>query len=281
MAVIISFLVDDFTKDQLVEIEKLLDYIQKMEGIVRTSPSADQVSRVRKQILQYGERLKKYIPEINVSRINTEQIKNQLGLSEKYAERSNSSKSSVSDAPVLDILSRYPTQPASPNSTDKEINFLATSVRIIQKEYWPIILDQHCKLDFSHSTERDAIRAQFESSNRSLKILMETIEEYANADKQDFREQLLKMKNKQSRVFMYEVNDNLKKMRDFLQKLVKDINFSGNVIMNKGQTLRFNPRYEDATALEGRILDEGIREFFIYVDQVIEKLNLPEMKIKQ
>ena len=110
---------------------------------------------------------------------------------------------------------------------------------------------------------------------------METIEEYANADKQDFREQLLKMKNKQSRVFMYEVNDNLKKMREFLQKLVKDIDFSGNVIMNKGQILRFNSRYEDATALEGRILDEGIREFFIYVEQVIEKLNLPEMKIKQ
>ena len=38
-----------FTKDQLTEIEKILKYIRQMESIVRTSPSAEQKERVRKE----------------------------------------------------------------------------------------------------------------------------------------------------------------------------------------------------------------------------------------
>ena len=89
------------------------------------------------------------------------------------------------------------------------------------------------------------------------------------------------MKNKQTRVFLYETNDVLKKIRDFLSILVDDFKSGGNIIMNKRDRIKFNPRFEEAAVLEGAPLDQGVREFDAYVGQAIERLNLPEIKIKE
>lgn len=265
-----------YNPEQIAEIEKILKYIEQMEGIVRTSPSKEQVMRVRKQLSQYAERLFKFMPHLNRSRISVDEIRKEIGLSVK-----SDSESKKEQLPRYDILAKYPIENASPHCTDPDINLLATVLKVIQREYWPIVSDQHCKMDFSHSAERDGIRKQLDSTNRGLIVLTETIEEYATAQKQDFREQLLKMKNKQTRVFLYETKDILLKALDFLNKIVKDLEIGGNVILNKTEQLKFNTRYEEATELEGRSLEDGIKEFTEYISEALKKLNLPEIKISQ
>lgn len=265
----------EYSPDQLAEIEKILNFIQQMEAIIRTSPSREQVDRVRKQIGQYVDKLINYMPHLNRSRIVVEEIRRELGLSGRSAIEA---KRNMAE-PQRDVLARFPIEPASPHSTDPDVNFLATVLRVIQREYWPVISDQHIKLDFSHGAERDSLRNKMEGAHRNLKVLTETIEEYALAENQDFREQLLKMKNKHTRVFMYELNGILKKMNEFLRKLVNDLNTNGNIIMNKGEILKFNPHYEEARELDGISLDQGIRDFSEYTAQAIKRLNLPEIKI--
>jgi len=115
---------------------------------------------------------------------------------------------------------------------------------------------------------------------RSLKVLSETIEEYATADKQDFREQLLKMKNKQTRIFSFETNETMKKVREFLKKLVDDLDRGGGAVMNKEDIIRTNARFEESNYLEGRTITDAIREVEYFAGKVIERLNLPQFKIK-
>ena len=282
----------NYSPEQKTEIEKLLKYIEQMEGIVRTSPSREQVERVRKQINTYTSRLLTLMPHLDRNRLIIKDIRAELGGPEETdmdtpaPPASGGSTTAPPRRPVasaasqLDILARYPVERASAHSTDNDVNFLATILRVIQREYIPVISDRHCKMDYSHASERDALRNHLETAFRNLKVLAETIEEYATAENQDFREQLLKMKNKQTRIFLFESNQSLKKVREFLRKLVGDLNGSGHIIMNPENTIHFDSRYEEATGLEGAPLPQGIREFETFVTQAIEKLNLPELKIK-
>jgi hypothetical protein len=177
------------------------------------------------------------------------------------------------------LVDSLPINKASPHCSDYDINFLSTILHFMQKEYWPVVSEQHCKVDFSHSSIRDTIRNKMDNVMRNLKVLAETIEEYVMADKQDFREQLLKMKNKQSRIFIIETNSLLKEVSEFLSELVNDLNSSGNIIVNKSELIEFNPRFEEAEKLKGKTVAYAIMEYNIFVKQVLKKINLPEFRL--
>lgn len=260
-----------YTPEELSEIEKVLKYIRQMEGIIRTSPSPEQKERVKKELKKYTDRLVQLVPSVNPQRINIEALMKDLGIG---AQTGGGGGATLPDG-NLDMIGRMPVEKASPHSQDPDVNFLGTVLKLIHGEYWPAISDQHAKLDFSHGSERDAIRAQLENSMRNLRVLCETIEEYAMAEKQDFREQLMKMKNKQTRVFLFEANETFKKVREFLRK----VNENGAVvILNADEQIHFNSRFESATILEGRTVAQAVQEFETFLSQCISKLNLPEFK---
>ncbi|MCE9597333.1 MAG: hypothetical protein K8S54_05130 [Spirochaetia bacterium] len=271
-----------YTDEQLKEIDKVLKYIKQMEGIIRTSPSREQVERVRKELKKFRDRLKELMPHIDPVKANPDEIREQLGLG-KVAEliaTGPATSTNRGDPDSGDILDRFPLQKASAHCTDPDVNLMATMLLVMQKDYWPAVSEQHCKLDFSSGNERDAIRVLLENAVRSLKVLAETIEEYATADKQDFREQLLKMKNKQTRIFLFETNEVMKKVREFLKKLVDDLDRGGGAVMNKEEIIKTNARFEESNYLEGRVIRDAIREVEYFAGKVIERLNLPQFKIK-
>lgn len=261
-----------YTPAELSEIEKVLKYIRQMEGIIRTSPSPEQKERVKKELKKYTDRLVQLVPSVNPQRINIEGLMKDLGIGEQGGGAGGAGPSGEGN---LDMIGRMPVEKASPHSQDPDVNFLSTVLKLIHSEYWPAISDQHAKLDFSHGAERDAIRAQLENSMRNLRVLCETIEEYSMAEKQDFREQLMKMKNKQTRVFLFEANETFKKVREFLRKVNEN---SAVVILNGEEPIHFNSRFESATILEGRTVTQAVQEFELFLSQCIAKLNLPEFK---
>lgn len=275
--------------EQRDDAEKSLRYLKQMEGIIRTSPNAEQRARVSREIVKYREKLSALVPGKDFSKSNADQIRAELGLdapgaAEGGAGRAGSAPSQAHSAvggratAGYSILQKFPVQKGSPNSSDPDVNFLSTVWNVINREYWPAISEQHCKLDFSHSSERDGLRAQLENISRNLKVLLETIEEYSGAEKQDFREQLLKMKNRQTRAFIFDSNEALKKLREFLEKLCDDVQSRGGVVMNKAEPLRFNARFEKATVLEGVSVADGLVEFHQFVAEAIQHLNLPQLK---
>ena len=274
---------NDLSKKE--ELQKILTFIRQMENIVRTSSNPGQVDRVRKEIVKFRIKLKELAPQIDIERTSLDEIAKQLGLvSSREASRSYTSQTQAKNSSAapsggsMELIESTPILRASPHSSDAEVNFLATVLLTIQKEYWPVLSEQHTKLDFSHASVRDTVRNRLDNAMRNMKVLAETIEEYSLAEKQDFREQLLKMKNKQTRIFLMETNDVLKEINDFLKKLADDINNNGNVIVNKGDIIEFNPRFEDAVKLQGKTVSYGLTEFSMFVTQAIRKLNLPQLK---
>lgn len=269
----------DLNQDQLTEIDKLTRYIKQMEGIVRTSPNPDQVSRVKRELQKYREKLKTLYPDFDPSQQHVEDVREALGLDGGSSGKSSASGGGKSSGGGgHDILDKFPVQKASPNCQDHDVNFLATILHVIQKEYWPAISEQHTRMDFSLNQERDTVRHHLDTALRNLKILTETIEEYAQAEKQDFREQLLKMKNKQTRVFLFETNDVLRLLKEFMRKVAADVQQNGSGIQNKTELIQFNPKFEDATLLEGYTIRDAVLEFLELLDQTIAQLRLPQLK---
>ena len=267
----------DLNQDQLLEIDKLTKYIKQMEGIVRTSPNPDQVARVKRELQKYREKLKTLYPDFDPSQHHVEDLRSELGLDGGGGGKARAN-SGGGESEGHDILDKFPVAKASPNCQDHDVNFLATILHVIQKEYWPAISDQHTRMDFSLNQERDTVRHHLDTALRNLKILTETIEEYAQAEKQDFREQLLKMKNKQTRVFLFETNDMLRLLREFMKKVAADIHQNGSGIQNKADRIQFNAKFEDATLLEGYTIRDAVLEFMELLDQTIAQLRLPQLK---
>ena len=70
------------------------------------------------------------------------------------------------------------------------------------------------------------------------------------------------MKNKQSRIFISEVCELFKAFHDFLEKKVEaDMETGGVVVMNLGDKIHFNSRFERATILEGKDVGYRLRQF--------------------
>ncbi|MDH5654782.1 MAG: hypothetical protein OEZ34_02670 [Spirochaetia bacterium] len=280
------FTVDDVLPERSQEeVKIMLERIGKMEIIVRTSGNPGQVERIRKEIIKYRARLSQMAPEANAQTADIDDLSRAFGMSLPTEavipvpiQPAATSQSAESQGEALSLVDSIEMHKASPHSSDYDINFLSTVFHLIQKEYWPAISELHTKLDFSNAGMRDSIRNKIDNVMRNLKVLAETIEEYALADKQDFREQLLKMKSKQSRIFLMESNSLLREISVFLSMLVDDISSSGSIVVNKDEIIEFNSRFEQAERLNGQTVSYAITEFNIFIKQVIKKMNLPDFK---
>ncbi|HNJ05249.1 MAG TPA: hypothetical protein PLB73_13390, partial [Leptospiraceae bacterium] len=104
-----------YTNEQLKEIDKILKFIKQMEGIVRTSPSREQVERVRKELKKFREKLKEMIPGIDAMTVNVDELRTKLGLTAVIPTvQETAAAKSQDDGESGDILDRFPIQKASP-----------------------------------------------------------------------------------------------------------------------------------------------------------------------
>lgn len=263
------------------EIEKLIKFLRQMEIIVRTSSNAAQVERVKKDISRYRARLKELIPDYRPEKETIDQLAQRISgtpAADRPVATAVSSPSAPEAGAPADIAERIPEERASPHCTDPDVNFVASVIKILLREYWPALTEQHTRMDFTSGQERQALRFKLDNLVRSLKTLTETIEEYATAEKPDFREQLFKMKNKQSRLFLFEANDVFRDFKAYLGKHVEEMQRGGSAIKNPDDRIRFDRNLEDASWLENRTVREAVYEFFNLVDFAIKKLNLPVLK---
>lgn len=254
------------TPEQIVEISRLQSMIRNLEKIQRESRDDFQQMRVSKDIEKYQRKIREISPE---------GIPDNL----QAAVTAKSKNSKNADEEEYKLLSMFPVMKISPNSHDREINQIGTIINAIDLEYMPVLGDTHIKFDFANQTERDTLIKHLENLRRNMKVLTETIEEYAQAEKQEFREQLGRMKNKQSRIFIAESYEFLKKVREFLDKVNRSIRAGDSVIMNLEEKITFNPRFEKATLLEGKSIPEALIQFQEFVKEAMDVINLPNLKI--
>lgn len=250
--------------DQLLELTRIQKMIRGLEKIKKNSKNPDQLTRVTWDLEKYQRKMNELSPD---------------GIPDNLEYATLTSKRVQAGNEEMKYIQKFPTLRITPNSNDREINQIGTLVKVMDEEFVPVLSDSHIKFDFSNANERDTILKHMENLRRNLKLLQETIEEYAAADKQEFKEQLSRMKNKQSRIFIAESYEVFKKFKDFLEKVHKEIREGNKVIMNMDEPIHFNKKFETATILEGKYIPEAIKEFLNFVKEVIELVNLPDVKV--
>ncbi|WCL50518.1 hypothetical protein [Leptospira sp. GIMC2001] len=254
------------THEQIVELSRVQGIIRNLEKIRKESKDEFQSHRVSMDLEKYSRRMHEISPD---------------GVPDNMAATVAASKALQDNDPNLKhkIISQFPIMKISPNSHDSEINQIGTLTNILDLEFLPILGDTHIKFDFAHQSDRDGLFKHMENLRRNMKVLIETVEEFAAADKQEFREQLGRMKNKQSRIFIAEAYEVFKKIREFLEAVNKDIREGNSVVMNIEEPMKFNPRFEKASLLEGRAIPDALMEFLNFTKESMDLINLPNMKI--
>jgi hypothetical protein len=256
--------------DQIVELQKLQRLLSLLDRTLAAAKNDEQKKRVSKDIQKYKARILAISPDGIPDNIhNAVTPKSYSSSPQSQAEQINTNSNVLSNIAIMKI---------SPHSHDAEINLIATLINVMETEYIPILGDSHTKFDFSHATERDTVIKHLENIRRTMKVLTETIEEYALSEKQDFKEQLGRMKNKQSRIFISEAGELFKAFRDFLEKVEADMETGGVVVMNLGDKIHFNSRFERATILEGKDVGYCLRQFLEFTRAAIESVNIPTFK---
>ncbi|MCZ8237921.1 MAG: hypothetical protein O9346_04490 [Leptospiraceae bacterium] len=252
--------------EQIVEISRIQAIIRNLEKIKRESKDDFQTTRVSMDLDKYNKKMMEISPE---------------GIPDNMESTVAKSKALKDNDPNIKhkMISQFPIMKITPNSHDREINQIGTLANVMDVEFMALLGDTHIKFDFSHQSERDTLFKHMENLRRNMKVLMETIEEFAAAEKQEFREQLGRMKNKQSRIFISEVFDVFKKTREFLEAVNKDLREGSSVIMNLDDPVKFNPRFEKASLLEGKTIPAALNDFLTFTKEAMDIINLPNMKI--
>ena len=253
------------TEEETEEVIKLQKLSKQYEGLIRTSRNPEQLKRSKIELKKIVDRLEELCPD---------GVPDNLGAPQQK---------SLSDAEKLqqyELLSQFSVEKASPNCDDKDVNMLSTILKVWEAEFAPANSDSHVKLEFSLSAERDSHYAILENMKRSLKTLVETIEDFHRATRDDFKAQLRDMKSRYTRHYLSEGMAFLKRLREFWKKIDDDIASGGQSCLNKEDDVRFNRKFEEATFFEGYTVAKVVSSSNLFLNEAIDSLNLPDIARK-
>jgi hypothetical protein len=258
--------------EQISELKKYQKILIQLEKINSVSNFPDQKERVSKDILKYRAKILSISPNGIPDTIQS------FGRSESKSQNSDDDDMTAkkNNPQIQAVFDNLVVMRLSPHSTDQEINFLSTIINMLEVEFIPVIGDSHIKFDFSHISERNNIQKQFDSLKRTSKVLIETVEEYATTDKQEFKEQMGRMKNKQSRVFLSEASELFKNFKTFIDNTLVDLSKGENIINNTDEPIKFNPKTEHGTILSGKSIRESLEAIGAFLEIALSNISVPK-----
>lgn len=259
--------------EQISELKKYQKMLSQLEKILSVSNNEDQKKRVTKDIQKFKSKILVISPSGIPDAIQSFSRSEPRETNDEEPSETVNIKVYKS---VQSIFDNLVVMRISPHSTDPEINFISTIINFLEIEYIPALGDSHIKFDFSHISERNTVVKQFENIKRTTKVLIETIEEYASSDKQDFKEQMGRMKNKQSRVFISEASELFKNLKTFVDKILLVLSKGENIINNINETIKFNPKTEPGTILQGKKIREALESMSAFLEIALSNISVPK-----
>lgn len=255
--------------DLKTETKKIVKSIRMLEGVLKSTPDPQQRGRVKRDIDSLRKKLAEMYPDDDVRQVE------QAIADDLLAD--NGAAPDAAGFSRLEALKGIAVEKISPYKDDQELNEAASILRFFQERIWGVISDQHTKLDFSNSTERDALYRKLDQCNRSYKIFIQTIEDINKTKSSEYGNQLNMMRIKQARVFMYDVNDFFKSTRDFVTALISESDFGGVMITNPGDKIAYAD-YEEFKTFEGWVVLDALKHMKKFLNEALTIIKLPDIK---
>ncbi len=255
-----------------MEKEKLLNLLKKLEGVYKITIDKEQKERVAKEIKELKEKITK-IEEEEQTALPISENKNSVEI-----QPENISEENETDE-TFEILDKIKVTQIHPECTDYEINAAATYINYFENELWSVLSDFHLKLDYFYSKEREKLYNGIENSLRILKEYKDVLEEIRKAVNTEYKEKMLLMKNKLGRAFLIESSSFMKKINDFLSKILNDYQKGGNIILDPAYNIKFS-HIEGKKLLNGWNIIDAIEYICKFSDEFLRKINIPENILK-
>ncbi len=247
--------------------QRIREMIDNLEGVLKTSGDADQKKRVTVEILKLRKEL-----ERNPLRILDDEDED----SEETIQQEEELKDPLD---YYDILKHIPIQQIGRGFYNREINEIYTFIKHFEDEHLGMLGEYHLKLDYDQSIARDSFYSKIHD-------LHTVINHYANAlEKYEQLKDSLSDKTNQKLLVQEEYRNLLTKLGNFFRKLykfvddlVENYNNNGNLVLNPHDKLSFDSSLGESQVLNGCTVIEGIQDLHRYLTELLEYLNLPDIK---
>lgn len=255
------------TDDKTKKSTDIVKSIKLLESVLKSSSDDIQKARVKRDINTLRGRLKEMFPEADLK------------------ELENAIYTDIMAMPTKDIkhiknynhLKDVSINIYSSLKEDKEINEAASIMKFFEEHIWVAISDQHTKLDFSNSSERDSLYRQLDECNRAFKTFCQTIDDIEKVRSSDYINQLHLMRIRQGRLFLFEIYQFLKTVKKFISVLIENHEAGGNMILNPDDLIEYADYEEYPTYANWTVLN-ALKNMLEYIDESLDFINIPNIK---
>ncbi len=246
------------------EVKKLNRVIKQYETVLLSTTDPVQRQRVAREL----EKLKDYRDKIlSVNVIN-----------ESALEEKKMGGGMLDDFPFLKKLQdKYDERVVN----DREVDHIYLYMKFFESDFLPFLSETKLKLDFKYSLERDSFYHRFQELLRRLTDLVNEIERFESGKfRVDIEEEMKKRIFKMKRNLSIELDRFFKQVNKFATDLLEDVNGDALKCLNGEETINFDA-IEGKRYLEGFLVRDALEEVRKFSLEIIEYLDIPEIKLKE
>jgi len=246
---------------------KIVKSIKAREGVMKTSRVPELKARVKKDLEALREKLEEIYPNVDL-----QDVELMLG-----AELSTPGANEKQDFSGFKFLNAVEMKQFSPFKSDEDLNIAASIKAHFEEHIWGIIAEQHTKLDYSNSGVRDSLYRKLDQCVRGLKQFELTVSDSDKTKSPEYTGQLSMMRNKQARVFLFELSEFFKMAKTLVSALISDAEFGGTMVLNPEDKIEYAD-YESSRMFEGKTVLEALKYMKEFLGEALQVINVPDIK---
>ncbi len=254
-------------EDRKEKSEEIVKSIKLLNSVLKTSTDNKQKERVKVEISKLRKMLQDLYPDSDVKELED-------AISSDFMVIHRGNDVSLKDYKFLKDIE---IEVVSAHKEDREINEIASLMRYYEERIWVAISEQHIKLDFSNSAERDVLYRKIDECNKAFKSFCQTIEDIEKSRSTEYVNQLHLMRVRHGRLFLFEIYYFFKSSMEFVSNLIASYELGGNMILNPDDIIEYAD-YERYRIFE----DQTIIDILVYaqkfIDEVLDYINVPDIK---
>ncbi len=254
-------------KDKKEKSEEIVKSIRLLESVLKSSKDNNQKARVQGEISKLRGILQEMYPDTEIKDLE-DAIFSDVMTIKKGVEVTLRDYEFLKDIEI-EAVSAY--------KEDKEINEVSSIMRYFEERIWVAISDQHTKLDFSNSSERDTLYRKLDECNRAFKSFCQTIEDLEKSRSSEYLSQLNLMRVRHGRLFLFDIYNFFKSVKDFIADLLSSYELGGNMIMNPDDIIEYAD-YEKYHTFENQTVLDVLLYTKKFVDEALNYINVPDLK---
>ncbi|MBN2039576.1 MAG: hypothetical protein JW864_06020 [Spirochaetes bacterium] len=247
--------------------EDIVKTIKLLESIFKTNRNELKKAQIRRDINKLRSQLKEIYPDSDLKDIENTIYANLMAspAPEEHAITKFKNLSSI----TIELFSSH--------KEDAEINEAASIMKYFQERIWVVISDQHVKLDYTNSSERDTLYRKLDECNRAFKTFCQTIDDIEKTRSTEYLNQLHLMRVRHGRLFLFEIHQFFKSVRQFISNLIANYESGGNMILNPDDMIQY-AEYEEYSTYENWSVINALINMLEFINEALELINIPNLK---